>query len=76
MEQSFEAHAEDVMRSGTLIKGRFLRARSEDWAAACFPHCRMTVQAYSPLGKGTKEVIEDKTVSAVAQRVGKTNAQV
>lgn len=34
------------------------------------------VQAYSPLGKGTREVLEDKTVSEVARRHGRTNAQV
>ena len=34
------------------------------------------MQAYSPLGKGTRQVLEDKTVSSVAQRCGRTNAQV
>ena len=34
------------------------------------------MQAYSPLGKGTKQVLEDKTVSGVAQRHRRTNAQV
>ncbi len=34
------------------------------------------VQAYSPLGKGTRQVLEDKTVSSVAQRRGRSNAQV
>lgn len=38
--------------------------------------CLTCVQAYSPLGKGTREVLEDKTVSSVAQRHGRTNAQV
>jgi len=34
------------------------------------------VQAYSPLGKGQREVMEDRTVAAVARRLGRTNAQV
>ena len=38
-------------------------------AAAC-------MQAYSPLGKGQREVMQDRTVTAVARRLGRTNAQV
>ncbi|CAL5227945.1 g10992 [Coccomyxa viridis] len=42
-------------------------------------YCRskgIALEAYSPLGKGTREVLEDKTVRSVAQRQGRTNAQV
>ena len=38
--------------------------------------CSTCAQAYSPLGKGTRQVLEDRTVSSVAQRRGRTNAQV
>ena len=34
------------------------------------------VQAYSPLGKAQRQVLEDKTVSNVAQRRARSNAQV
>ncbi|CAK0772186.1 hypothetical protein CVIRNUC_003937 [Coccomyxa viridis] len=42
-------------------------------------YCRskgIALEAYSPLGKGQREVMEDRTVAAVARRLGRTNAQV
>ena len=43
---------------------------------ACSTDIIMHAQAYSPLGKATREILYNATVTKVAKKTGATNAQV